>query len=522
MIHSRLEASSRDARADTPSAANVDAAGESTRGQVDRQLARGALPDAVPVPEEALFPPRVVTRSVRHIDAKSDPPTYRYLVAIAFIIALFADVLDATIVNVALPTLGRELQVGNDVLQWVVTGYLLSLAVWIPASGWLGDRFGTKRIFLLALAIFLGASALCGLAQDAASLIAFRVLQGVGGGMLTPVGTTMVVRAFPRDERARGSAIIGVPAVLAPVLGPLIGGYLVDGAGWRWIFFVNLPIGLLGLAFAAIVLREHRELKAGRFDAAGFVLAATSLVALLYGLSRVPEEGWTSPAAMAFITGGLIAGAAFVHAERRAREPMLDLHMLRERVFATTNVTHVLTVAGLVGTLFLVPQYLQNLRGLTAWESGLTSFPQAVGLVCAMPIAGFLYPRRGARPLAFTGLLVTAATALLLVTTNSETDLWSVRGILYLRGIGFGLALLPLQTATFSNVALAATGRASALFNTARQVAASLGVAMLASVLGTPTTQTAFQTAFAASAILGLAAAGAALRVPDVGRRQAH
>ena len=430
--------------------------------------------------------------------------------------------LDATIVNVALPTLGRELIVGNDVLQWVVTGYLLSLAVWIPASGWLGDRFGTKRIFLLALTIFVGASALCGLAQDATSLIAFRVLQGVGGGMLTPVGTTMVVRAFPREERARGSAIIGVPTVLAPVLGPLIGGYLVDGAGWRWIFFVNLPIGLFGLAFAAIVLREHRELKPGRFDARGFVLAATSLVTLLYGLSRVPDEGWTSPAAIAFIATGLLMGAAFVHAERRARDPMLDLHILRERVFASTNVTHVLTVAGLVGTLFVVPQYLQGLRGLTAWESGLTSFPQAVGLVCAMPIAGFLYPRLGARPLALVGLLVTAGTALLLVTTNPETNLWGIRAILYARGLGFGLALLPLQTAAFANVSLSTTGRASALFNTARQVAASVGVAVLASVLAAAATLSDFHFAFGVSAILGLAAAGTALRLPDVGRRPAH
>ncbi len=440
---------------------------------------------------------------------------YRYLVAVAFIIALFADVLDATIVNVALPTLGRELDVGNDVLQWVVTGYLLSLAVWIPASGWLGDRFGTKRVFLLALSIFTGGSVLCGLAWSADALIAFRVLQGIGGGMLTPVGTTMVVRAFPREERARGSAIIGVPAVLAPVLGPLIGGYLVDGAGWRWIFFVNLPIGLFGLAFAAIVLREQREPQPGRFDVRGFALAAMSLVSLLYGLSRVPDEGWMSPVVLAFSGLGVLVALMLVHVEMHLREPMLDLTLFRDRVFATSNLTHVLTVAGLVGTLFLVPLYLQDLRGLSAWESGLTSFPQAVGLVCAMPLAGFLYPRLGARPLAIVGLSLTAATALLLMTTDLHTELWWIRGVLFGRGIGFGMALLPLQTATFANVSLSATGRASALFNTARQVAASLGVAALASVLASASSVTDFHTAFGASAVLGLAATGAALRLPD-------
>jgi EmrB/QacA subfamily drug resistance transporter len=440
---------------------------------------------------------------------------YRYLVTTAFIIALFADVLDATIVNVALPTLGRELAVGNDVLQWVVTGYLLSLAVWIPASGWLGDRFGTRRIFLIALGIFVGGSALCGLAWSASSLIAFRILQGIGGGMLTPVGTTMVVRAFPREERARGSAIIGVPAVLAPVLGPLIGGYLVDSVGWRWIFYVNLPIGVLGLAFAAMVLQEARELKPGRFDLPGFVLAAISLVTLLYGFSRVPDEGWTSPLVLTSITVGALAGLALVKHENRRRDPMLDLSLFRDRLFAASNVTHFLTVAGLVGTLFLVPLYLQGLRGLSAWESGLTSFPQAVGLVCALPFAGFLYPRAGARPLALAGLLITAMSAFLLATTNTESELWLIRGILFARGIGFGLVLLPLQTVTFANVSLSATGRASALFNTARQVAASLGVALLASVLVSATSAIDFHLAFGASALLGLAAAGAALRLPE-------
>ncbi|MBV9595561.1 MAG: multidrug efflux MFS transporter [Chloroflexi bacterium] len=445
---------------------------------------------------------------------------YRYLVAIAFIIALFADVLDATIVNVALPTLGRELAVGNDVLQWVVTGYLLSLAIWIPASGWLGDRFGTKRIFLLALSIFLGGSALCGFAWNADSLIAFRVLQGIGGGMLTPVGTTMVVRAFPREERARGSAIIGVPAVLAPVLGPLIGGYLVDSVGWRWIFFVNLPIGLIGLVFAALVLREHREPRPGRFDIPGFVLAASSLGTLLYAFSRVPDAGWTSGAVIGWLATGLVAGLALIYVESRKREPMLQLRLFRDRVFATSNLAHVLTVAGLVGTLFLVPLYLQGLRGLSAWESGLTSFPQAVGLVCAMPLAGLLYPRVGARPLAVAGLLITAVSAGLLSTSDLQTTLWIVRAVLFARGLGFGLALLPLQTATFANIALSDTGGASALFNTLRQVAASLGVAALASVLSSATGVADFHAAFGASAVLGVAATGAALRLPDVGRRQ--
>jgi EmrB/QacA subfamily drug resistance transporter len=269
-------------------------------------------------------------------------------VAAAFVVALFIDVLDATIVNVALPTLGRELGVSNATLEWVVTGYLLSLAVFIPASGWLGDRFGTKRIFLIALGIFLVGSALCGIAWDAPSLIAFRILQGIGGGMLTPVGTAMVLRAFPLAERAKGSAIIAVPAVIAPVLGPVLGGLLVDTVGWRWIFFVNLPVGLLGLVFAAVVLREQRHAQPGRFDVPGFLLAGLALVLGLTGLSRVPTEGWSSPLVLGSCLVGLACAVALVVVERRRLEPMLDLGLFGDALFATTNLAHVLATAGLM------------------------------------------------------------------------------------------------------------------------------------------------------------------------------
>jgi EmrB/QacA subfamily drug resistance transporter len=442
---------------------------------------------------------------------------YRYLVAAVFVVALFADVLDSTIVNVALPTLGRELHVGNDTLEWVVTGYLLSLAVWIPASGWIGDRFGTKRTFLFALALFLCGSALCGAAWSAMSLIAFRVLQGVGGGMLIPVGTAMVVRAFPPSERARGSAIIAVPAVIAPVVGPLLGGWLVDGAGWRWIFYVNLPIGLLGLIFAVWVLREQREERPGPFDVFGFALAGLSLVLPLYALSRVPAEGWAAPTVLGYLAAGAAAALALIYVERHRQQPMLDLELFSDRVFATSNATLVLTTAGLVGTLFLVPLYLQQLRGLSAFESGLTSFPQALGLVCVMPIAGRLYPRYGARPLVAIGLAATAITAALLIPVDLRTDLWWIRCVLYLRGLAFGLALLPLQTVTFANVSLSATGRASALFNAGRQMASSLGVAVLASALALASGVDGFHIAFGMSAVLGLAACLTSLHLPRIG-----
>lgn len=206
---------------------------------------------------------------------------YKWIVGIVFVFGVFMDLLDMTIVNVAIPTLARDLKVdprqGATVIQWVVTGYLLSLAVFIPVSGWLGDRFGTKRIFMLALFLFTSASMLCGLAWNVESLIAFRVLQGVGGGMLTPVGTAMLFRAFPPHERAKGAAVLVIPMVVAPASGPIVGGYLVEYQDWRWIFMINVPVGVLGLVFAGLFLREERQAAAGRIDIPGFVLASAGL-----------------------------------------------------------------------------------------------------------------------------------------------------------------------------------------------------------------------------------------------------
>jgi EmrB/QacA subfamily drug resistance transporter len=445
---------------------------------------------------------------------------YKHLVAAAFVCGLFIDILDATIVNVALPTIGRELHAGNDTLEWVVTGYLLSLAIWIPASGWIGDRYGTKRSFLFALAVFMVGSALCGLAWDSSSLIAFRIVQGAGGGMLTPVGTAMVFRAFPPEERPFAAIVIAVPAILAPVVGPLLGGWLTDSAGWRWIFYVNLPIGIATFGFAWHYLREHVEESAGRFDPAGFGLSGAGLALVLYALSRGPGAGWAPPV----IAAGALGAACFgvlVIVELRHPKPMLDLRLLGDRMFRGANVTNVLATAALMGMLFTLPLFLQQFRGLSAFESGLTSFPQALGLVAIMPVAGKLYQRTGPRRLILTGLSGAAITAALFVLVDQDTELWLIRGLLFARGLALGLALLPLQTTTFATITSADTGRASALFNTARQFAASLGVAILATLLITHDPVSAgvqlrgFHDAFVAGTVLSVLSVAAGLLIRD-------
>jgi len=289
---------------------------------------------------------------------------------------LFMYSLDTTIINVALPSLGAEFHAGTDLLEWAITGYLLSLAIWIPASGWIGDRFGTKKTFMLATALFMIGSALCGRAWSIESLAFFRVIQGAGGGMMTPVGTAMLYRAFTIQERAQASAMIGIPTQVAPMLGPLLGGFLVDRVNWRWIFYVNLPVGALSFLFAWVMLKEHREEQAGRFDPAGFVLSGFAVAGLLLALSRGPNEGWTSPHILFFGIGGLLCLTLLIVVELRNPTPMLDLSLFGGQLFRNANIMAGVMFAAQNSILFLLPLYLQDLRGLSALDSGLVTAAQ--------------------------------------------------------------------------------------------------------------------------------------------------
>lgn len=406
----------------------------------------------------------------------------KWVVASIFVVGLFMDIMDTTIVNVALPTLARDFGTGSASIEWVVLGYLLSLAVWIPASGWVGDRIGTKKTFLFALAVFTIASALCGQATSLNELIAFRVLQGVGGGMLTPVGTAMLFRAFPPEERAKASTVLIMPTVLAPALGPIVGGWLVTDVSWRWIFYVNLPFGVIGFLIGALLLKEHREATAGRFDLPGFVLSGAGLALVLFALSKGPEKGWGSALVLGCGAVGLAMFALLIWVELRVPQPMLALRLYRERMFRNANIVLTFTYGSFAGILFLLPLMLQNLRGLSAFESGLTTFPQAVGVMISSQIVGRLYHRVGPRRLMSWGLTGVALATLVLATIDNDTSLWVIRVVMFVRGVCMAFSFVPLQAATYANIDPADTGRASAIYSTQRQVAAALGVAALATI----------------------------------------
>ncbi len=448
-------------------------------------------------------------------------------VSIVFVAAMFMSIMDTTIVNVALPSLSHDLHAVGTSIGAVVVGYLVSLAVIIPASGWLGDRLGTKRVFLSALVLFTLASALCGLAQNLPMLIGFRVLQGIGGGALTPVGTAILYRTFPPIERVQVSRILNIPTVLAPASGPVLGGFLIDRLSWHWVFYVNVPIGIAAFLFGLLFLPEHREQTTKSFDLPGFLLAGIGLALTMYALSEGPSYGWTSADILLSLSVGLALLALFVFVELRSTHPILDLRLFRNRIFRTCNLVSFFSTAGFLGLLYAAPLFLQQARGVSALTSGLTTFPEALGVLISAQIVARLYPNIGPRRLIVGGLIAVTIIMSLMTFVGQDTTLWLMRVLMFLTGAGMASAFISVQAASFATISSEQTGQASALFNAQRQIGASLGVALLSSVIsGIGLTQlstngtnvpnfTAYHAAFLASAALALIAACIALAVRD-------
>lgn len=415
--------------------------------------------------------------------SRKPPFEYKWVVAVIFVLGLFMEIMDTTIVNVAIPTLEKSFNAAQTSIEWVVLGYLLSIAVWIPSSGWIGDKVGTKKTFLFALFVFTLASILCGQAHSIGELIAFRFMQGIGGGMLTPVGTAMLYRAFPPEERARASTVLVVPTVIAPALGPIIGGLLIDNLhSWRWIFYVNVPIGLLGFLFGFLYLQESKEPTAGKFDFAGFFLAAGGLASVLYALSQGPAVGWRTGRVVTTGVGGVILLALMVVVETRVDQPMLYLRLYKDRMFRNSNMVNTFSYGAFAAFLFLLPQFIQQLLGYSPLRSGLTTFPQAVGVIMASQFVGKLYHTVGPRKLVTFGLTMVSLSNIPFLFVTLGVSPWSIRGLMFVRGLAMACSFVPLQAATYANIEKSDTGRASAIFSTQRQASAALGVAILTTI----------------------------------------
>ncbi|MGH9088768.1 MAG: MDR family MFS transporter [Acidimicrobiales bacterium] len=448
-------------------------------------------------------------------------------VAVVFVAAMFMTIMDATIVNVALPTLGHTFGVPATSVDTVAIYFLVSLAVVIPASGWLGDRFGGKRVLLASIVVFTVSSVLCGLAGSLTELVVFRVVQGIGGGMLVPVGMAMLFRAYPPAERVQASAVLTVPTTLAPALGPVLGGLLVTDLSWRWVFFVNVPLGIAAFAFGLAFLDHDTPHRPGRFDTAGFVLSGGGLGLLMYGISEGPILGWNRAVVLASIAGGGLLAVGAVATELRVPEPLLDLRLLANRLFRTSNVVMVLGAAAFLGAIYLSSLFYQDGRGLTALASGLSIFPEAIGVMSGAQLASrYLYPTLGPRRHVTMGLVGVAASVGCMALIGSDTSLWWMRLLMYTMGFAMAQVFVPIQAAAFATITPAETGRASTMFNAVRQLGSAVGVALVTTAIvavGTTTHVvghvaphlTAYHAGFLLAAALAALGAAAALRIVD-------
>jgi EmrB/QacA subfamily drug resistance transporter len=441
-------------------------------------------------------------------------------VVVAYVTSAFMPAMDLHIVNVALPTLGRTFDASIASVQWTVVGYVLSLAVFIPASGWIGDRIGTKRTFLFALATFTLASALCGTAQSLGELIAARVLQGVGGGMLLPTGTAMLFRAYPPARRAQITRMLIVPIIIAPASAPIIGGIFTQDLSWRWVFLVNVPVGILVFVFCAMNLSEHREHARGRFDLIGFALGGGGLALALYALSEGAILGWGSAPILATAVVGALTLALFARYEYRRPEPILNLRLLNDRLFRATNIVNILNSGALLGTLYLTPIFLQEVAHYTPIGSGTTTFLEALGVIVASQSVGRFYPRLGPRKMAAGGALLVCALVLCFQWVDAGTSVWLLRLQMFLIGGANTASYLAIQASMFTTISHRDTGHAAAIYNTGRQASLAINVAILSAVVASVAGPRldAFHAAYlavAAISALGAAAAITLIRTRD-------
>ncbi|GAA3433551.1 DHA2 family efflux MFS transporter permease subunit [Kutzneria kofuensis] len=445
----------------------------------------------------------------------------KIVVPVVYVAAVFMSILDSTVVNVTLPVIARRFDVQPEQGHAVVIGYLLSLAVFMPASGWLADRFGVKRVFLTALALFVVASGLCGLARSLPELVGFRIVQGAGGGLVVPVGMAMVLRAFPPIERPRATRLMNLATIIAPASGPVLGGLLTVQLSWRYVFLVNVPIGVLAFLFGLLFLTQKSDAVVRRFDVTGFLLSGCGFGAAVYALSEGPDRGWTQPDVIATGVLGFGLLIALVRVELRAAGPLLNLRLLGNRPFRTNSSLTVLTSASFLGILYLMPQFLQTVRGFDPLESGLTTFPEAVGVVITLQIIARVYPRIGPRRLQLTGLVALAVIVGCMALIGLDTPRWQIVVLMFLSGVSMGFVFMPTQTAAFASMPAEELGQASALYNVGRQLGSAAGVAGLSTVVaalgsdGDGPGLVAYRAGFFTAATVALLAAAVALTTRD-------
>src|SRR4051794_9606505 len=408
-----------------------------------------------------------------------------YVTAAVVIVGVIMSVLDMTIVNVALETLSRDLHTGLNTVQWVSTAYLLAVACVIPLTGWATERFGSKQVWMTCVLLFGLGSALCGLAWSAGSLIFFRVLQGVGGGMIMPVGMSVMAQTAGPKRIGRVMSVVGVPMLLGPILGPVLGGLIVDNASWRWIFYVNVPVAIVALFLARRLLHPAQgRADAGRLDWRGLALLSPGLGLIVFGLSESESHGgFSHPMVLAPVVVGLVLVAGFVVHSLRTSRPLIDVRLFREPSFAAAAATTTLLGGALFGAMIILPLYYQVDRGEPALTAGLLMAPQGLGAAIAMPIAGRLTDRIGGAVVAVFGLIILPLATVPHAFVTSQSSYALLAGLLVVRGFGLGSTMMPTMAAAYAVLAPGQVPRATSALNVTRQIGGSLGTAVLAVLL---------------------------------------
>ncbi|MER7334722.1 MULTISPECIES: DHA2 family efflux MFS transporter permease subunit [unclassified Micromonospora] len=405
-------------------------------------------------------------------------------VAGVVVLGAIMSILDVTVVSVALPTFQREFDATYAQVAWTMTAYTLALATVIPLSGWAADRFGTKRLYMVALALFTIGSVLCATADTIGQLIGYRVLQGLGGGMLMPIGMTIMTRAAGPHRIGRLMAVLGIPMLLGPIGGPILGGWLIDTASWHWIFLINLPIGAVALVYAALALPKDAPEPSESFDFVGMLMLSPGLALFLYGVSTLPEAGTfadTEVWAPMLVGGALVV--AFVLYSFKPRHPLLDLRLFANRNLTIASVTMFVFIIAFMGAGILFPSYFLLVRGESTLAAGLLIAPQGIGAMMTMPIAGMLADRVPVGRTVPFALVLIAAGFFTFTQLDADTSYWLLCGSLFVMGLGMGGTMMPIMTSALKTLNAQEVARGSTLVNILQQIGGSVGAAVMSVIL---------------------------------------
>ena len=422
-------------------------------------------------------------------------------------------ILDITVVSVAQPTFQQVFDATPAQTAWTMTGYTLALASVIPLTGWAADRFGTKRLYMLAVGLFAAGSVLCATATSIEMLTGFRVLQGLGGGMLMPLGMTIMTRAAGPERIGRVMAVLGVPMLLGPIFGPILGGWLIDIASWHWIFLINVPIGAVALAYAAIVLPSDNPTPSESFDFVGMLLLSPGLALFLYGVSSIPEAGtvWDTKVLVTAAIGLLLVVAFVLRTLFRAPEhPLMDLQLFRNRVLSVSVIAMSLFAIAFFGASLLFPSYFLQVRGETTLQAGLLLAPQGIGAMLTMPAAGILTDKIGPGKIVLAGITVIIVGMGMFTQVGVDTSYTYLLLALFIMGLGMGGTMMPIMTSALQTLKDHEIARGSTLMNITQQVAASIGTALFSVLL----TNGFKSSAFAGPAIASLSDPAVAAKLP--------